>query len=343
MIDNNKKENNKTGKQRLEELEQQQLINSILGRKEMEHEALVEATINSMKDSNVNIEQEKERIINKKQKDIANENRKEILKLRREIIKEEVDKELQKMNEEEAKRKAERAKETESILQELGIIHPEVKKQPKKYYKKPDDKDRIKRLIERKSNDELRKKQSIKDIKARNFLRQIDLMNKKEEKARISRLEEEYIKSRLEEKTRRLKIEETSKDTVKDSQKRNNIDDNTQTTDNKESKIIEPMPEENKTDTSKISYKLSYAIQQYEKTMQNIRDYFLLLKNSKSKVKKLPAQTTTKTQTPIKTKKEERKSFVEVLSSVINHKKANEDYINKSKEGQQTRFDPRTH
>ena len=153
--------------ERLEKLRQQQLIDSILGRNKIEHEALVEATKKSMDNSEIDINEEKNRIKNKNLKEIETKNNKEINDLQHKVLEEEVEIELQRMQEEERKQAEERKKETEKILK--GI----------------DETRKNRERMERRERERLRKRKEEKEKKKNNFLEQMKKLDITELKNRI--------------------------------------------------------------------------------------------------------------------------------------------------------------
>lgn len=280
--------NNKNEK-RLEK-EQQLLIDRILKRKDIEHEALLKVARKSIKNPDLNVKEEKEKLVKQRMQ-----------------MEEEVDEELLKdiIVEELAEQK--RKEEVEKIIKEL----------------RESERIREERRKERIYNDRLRAKQSIKEAKRLDFLRQVAELDKKEESTRREFLEQKAIET----------IQETRK----------NLDISERTA--KEKPSTDDRKIKNTPKKEKSSYKWSHAMEQYQKTIQNIEEYGSLIKrfkNRRSKSKEASSARNTRTIIP-RTKKEARKSFAEVLSSVINHQKANEEYMNKSKEAGKSKIDNRMH
>ena len=103
--------------EKLEKLSQQQLIDSILGKNRVEHEALVEAAKKSVNNPKIDINKEKNNIANKKYKEIEIKNNNKKAELIHKMLEEEVEIGLKKWQEEERTQVEKRKIETEKILQ----------------------------------------------------------------------------------------------------------------------------------------------------------------------------------------------------------------------------------
>lgn len=157
--------------EKLEKLNQQQLINSILGEKSVEHEALVEAAKKFINNPKIDINKEKNKIANKKYKEIEIKNNNEKAELTHKMLEEEVEIKLKKWQEEEKIQAEKRRTETEKILKELETsaknrVRMEKKEREKfrKKYKQQEDKkanflEQIKKMTENKAKNESEKKE----------------------------------------------------------------------------------------------------------------------------------------------------------------------------------------
>ena len=162
--------------EKLEKLSQQQLIDSILGKNNVEHEALVEATKKSVNNPKIDINKEKNNIANEKYKEIEIKNNNEKAELKHKML-EEVEIELKKWQEEERIETEKRRIETEKILRELEITA----------------KNRVR--MERKERESFRKKYKQKEEKKTNFLNQMKKIV--ENKAKNENVEKEEKKENL--------------------------------------------------------------------------------------------------------------------------------------------------
>lgn len=155
---------NSDNKNRLEELKKQQLIDSILGRKQLEHDSLIKAAKMSVNNKSIDINKEKDRILAKNLEKQRVNNTTKMEALQRKIMEEEVDLELKKIEEEERIQAQRRAKQTDEILRQIDIAA------------------KNRRRLERKDTEFFRRKQK----KLENFVEQLKSLDKGKEEKRIS-------------------------------------------------------------------------------------------------------------------------------------------------------------
>lgn len=223
--------------ERIDKLTQQQLIDSILNKSKIEHEALVEVAKKTIDDPQIDINKEKNRIKDEKLKEIENKNNEEIKHLQHKILEEEVEIELQKINEEERIQAEKRRIETDRILKELE----ETRKKREK--------------LERKEREIFRKKQKQKEKKRNNFLEQIKKVDITELKNKVVPKKNNEInnkKSQLYNITNNTLILDRTK-----YEKNNNID-----------KSNKGIVKEKVGNAKKLALKMQKAIQRYVSTME---------------------------------------------------------------------------
>lgn len=223
--------------ERIDKLTQQQLIDSILNKSKIEHEALIEVAKKTIDDPKIDINKEKNRIKDEKLKEIETKNNEEINNLQHKIFEEEVEIELQKINEEERIQAEKRRIETDRILKELE----ETRKKREK--------------LERKEREIFRRKQKQKEKKRDNFLEQM-------KKVDITELKNKVIpKKNNEINNQERQLYNTTNNTLTldrtKYEKNNNIDKSN--TGNVKEKVG---------NAKKLALKMQKAIQRYVSTME---------------------------------------------------------------------------
>lgn len=223
--------------ERIDKLTQQQLIDSILNKSKIEHEALIEVAKKTIDDPKIDINKEKNRIKDEKLKEIETKNNEEINNLQHKIFEEEVEIELQKINEEERIQAEKRRIETDRILKELE----ETRKKREK--------------LERKEREIFRRKQKQKEKKRDNFLEQM-------KKVDITELKNKVIpKKNNEINNKERQLYNTTNNTLTldrtKYEKNNNID-----------KSNKGNVKEKVGNAKKLALKMQKAIQRYVSTME---------------------------------------------------------------------------
>ena len=223
--------------ERIDKLTQQQLIDSILNKSKIEHEALIEVAKKTIDDPKIDINKEKNRIKDEKLKEIETKNNEEINNLQHKIFEEEVEIELQKINEEERIQAEKRRIETDRILKELE----ETRKKREK--------------LERKEREIFRRKQKQKEKKRDNFLEQM-------KKVDITELKNKVIpKKNNEINNKERQLYNTTNNTLTldrtKYEKNNNID-----------KSNKGNVKEKVENAKKLALKMQKAIQRYVSTME---------------------------------------------------------------------------
>lgn len=276
----------------LEKLRQQQLINSILSQKQLETDALIQATKENMQKPIQDIEKRKKEILNSKIEEQKERDKEQLEKAKNEKVFSGInkivdkyndeDKLLEKWNEEERQEREARRKKVDEILQEID---------PKKHKKSTTQK--AKERLEAIEREKYRKKYNEEQAKRRSLLEQLECLR---EKQRVK-------KSATHDKEKSSKPIKEEKSKVKD---------NTETKAENFSKTQ---------DTPKKTISIFKSIQATRAYQKNMDFYSL------SKIKHFLDITIGKT---FNSSKNKRLSFEKALECSVNEKKANRDAARKA-------------
>ena len=233
-----------TNNDKLKKLQEQQRIESVLKRKDIEHDALVEAAKKSMNNPNANIKKEQDRIVKDKVKEQEEKHQRQVESVENKILDAEVDELLKIYNEQERLAAQKRKLQVELIL---TVMQEEMKAR-----------DRLKRLanvdrLVKKQAQKFRVRHASKQDKVESFVHQLKIFElsekiKRDKERMLQELDaREMARKREKEKKEQEKREaEKKKQEEKDKQKENEIKNNEKVVNKKEEEKIKEQNVEKK-------------------------------------------------------------------------------------------------
>lgn len=283
----------------LKKLQEQQLIENILKRKDIEHDALVEATKASMKDSNINIQYEKKRIVENKYKEREKKDKEEIKAVENKILDAEIDELLKIYNEQERLAAQKRKVQVDEIL---SCMEQELQARRRLTRLAKVDK-MVKKQAER-----FRVNHANKQNKVENFVYKLKIFEAREKIQRDKEKKLKDIKARALEEQEEKNEEELKKGNGNDKKLYLNPEEDFIYSENKKRTYIEVT---NRPKTKKkihqLNYKMLNAIKKYTNVVEFYeRNKYIFQRNRKNK----------------QGQKNDRTSFIDSLKFGINHKKA---------------------
>lgn len=186
----------------IEKLKQKQLINSILNRKNVETEAIIKAAKEMPNSSYKEIEKRRDEIVKNNLKQETIENEAKIKERKKELLDKSVEEELRKWNIEEERKKEKRKRETDKILEELGIYE-----KPGVYRKRISNREKL----ERQDRERFRRKTKEKERKKLNLLQQLEMMKRKSGDKVVDKLSTQPKVKNIDENKKEIKISEPQK------------------------------------------------------------------------------------------------------------------------------------
>ena len=186
----------------IEKLKQKQLINSILNRKNVETEAIIKAAKEMPNSSYKEIEKRRDEIVKNNLKQETIENEAKIKERKKELLDKSVEEELRKWNIEEERKKEKRKRETDKILEELGIYE-----KPGVYRKRISNREKL----ERQDRERFRRKTKEKERKKLNLLQQLEMMKRKSGDKVVDKLSTQPKVKNIDENKKEIKISELQK------------------------------------------------------------------------------------------------------------------------------------
>lgn len=234
-----------TNNDELRKLQEQQTIENVLKRKDMEHDALVEAAKKSVNNPNANVKQEQNKIIKDKVQEQEEKNRKQVEAVENRILDAEVDEMLKIYNEQERMAAEQRRLKVELIL---TLMQEEAKAR-----------DRLRRIANidsmiKKQAQKFRVKHASKQSKVENLAYQLKIFEirekiKRDKEKMLQDLDEkEMIRKRKKEQEERNKQKQEAKkqETEKEEEKKTENKEKTEKKIDKKEEIKKKQPLEEK-------------------------------------------------------------------------------------------------